>query len=535
MNARGILIAAILLLSPGLRPAMGQAYSAPLDDKARYERSLELKVEEVLLKMIGPGQAKVVVEATMDFTRTEKVDMTTHPDAGMDKGVMFKWDGNSAENQISADYLLPGFPNMVTSGGRPETTTYQKQMLFPSTFLKKLLVTVILNKDLADADAQSVRSVVSEVLALDQKRGDDLVIIKAPFASFWRTIWYTPEAIGLILKYGILAIMGIIALIVVAVGFLKLAGAMSTMAKVQQHHQITMETGKDMSLPDLDSEVRAAGGGAAGSGERKEDEPPSSGSGDQEKVMFNVRLDQVMFLVHLMGNEDPANIALVVTHLALNVRSEFLRQLPPEVASDVLSHMAKVRFVEPEVVNTIKEELERRLVGTEGGVQQVIEIIQKVNLRAKKDMLEKLAVKDPETARLVKRKVLLPEDIGRLSERDMSLLVSDFKIEALASALWELPQSLKDAIQKQMAAKTWQMVEQTMKYGAPSREGSEKAVEELVELALKLIKDGRISNPLDSDPAMLPEPEAAVAEAGPPPPPAAPEPPASVSLPGGQE
>jgi hypothetical protein len=371
---------------------------------------------------------------------------------------------------------------------------------------------------------------VSEVLALDQKRGDDLIIIRAPFAPFWRTIWYTPEAMGMIFKYGILALMGIIALIVVAVGFLKLAGAMNSMAKSQQSHQITMDVGKELAggMPGSSGgggDLRLGMSGEILTGEKKESESGEAG-GEQEKVVFNVRPDQVIFLVHLMSNEDPANVALVANHLQPEVRSEFLRRLPAEVSSDVLSNMAKVRFVEPDIVNTIKEELERRLSGTVGGVQQVIEVIDKVNLRAKMDILEKLSKKDPETAGLVRKKVLLPEDICRLSERDMSLLVSDFKIETLASALWELPQTLKDNIRKQMAVKTWQMVEQTMKYGAPSRESSEQAVEELVTLALKLIKEGRITSPLEGLPLTLAEPVSApvsAAAAPPPPPPASAE------------
>jgi len=42
-----------------------------------------------------------------------------------------------------------------------------------------------------------------------------------------------------------------------------------------------------------------------------------------------------------------------------------------------------------------------------------------------------------------------------------------------------------------------------MKYGAPSRESSERAVEEIVNFVMKLIADGRIVNPLESDRAML--------------------------------
>ncbi|MFA7008860.1 MAG: FliG C-terminal domain-containing protein [Elusimicrobiales bacterium] len=488
------------------------AQTLPLDDKARYERSLETKVEEVLFRLLGPNQAKVVVEAGMDFTRTEKVDMTSQAAAGAAKDSMFKWDGSSTEHQIVADYLLPGFPNMGALGdGKPENTTYQKQMLFPASFIKKLAVTVILNKNLPDSEAQAVRNVVTEILSMDAKRGDELIIIKTPFAPFWRTIWYTPEAMGMVFKYGILTVMGIIAMVVVAIGFLKLAGAMNTMAKAQQSHQITMDMGKGLSgLPGLPG-LPGGGGGPIEllSAEKKEKEAGGGGAGAEgEKVVFNVRPDQVVFLVNMMANEDPANVALVAAHLPPEVRGEFLRRLSPDAASEVIFHMAKVRFVEPEVVGTIKDELERRLSGALGGVQQVVEVLEKVNLRAKREMLEKLSEKDPETARAVRSRVFLPEDLGRLSEKDLSVVISSFKIESLASAIWEFPQELKDAIRRQMAEKTWQMVEQTMKYGAPSRESSEKAVEELVGTALSLMKEGRVANPLESEVVMLSGPAA---------------------------
>ncbi|HBB66192.1 MAG: hypothetical protein A2X28_05755 [Elusimicrobia bacterium GWA2_56_46] len=493
----------------------------PLDDKARYERSLEIKVEEVLVRLLGPNQAKVVVAADMDFTRTEKVDTTSQAAARAVKEGMFKWD-NSAEKQASSEYLLPGFPSLEEAKAKPENTSYQKQMLYPASFIKKLVVTVILNKELPDAEAQSVRSVVSEILTLDQKRGDELVIIKTPFAPFWRTIWYSPEAMNLVFKYGILTIMGIVAMVVVSIGFLKLAGAMNTMAKAQQSHQITMDMGKGLS-----GMAGLPGGGGLGSGsleitklEKKEEEGGVKEESELEKVVFNVRPDQVVFLVSLMNNEDPANVALVAAHLAPDVRSEFLRMLSPEAASDVISHMAKVRFVEPDTINTIKDELERRLSGALGGVQQVIEVLGRVNLRAKREMLEKLAQKDPETAGVVRSKIFLPEDLEKLSERDISVLTGSFKIETLALALWELPQSTKEMVKKQMADKTWQMVEQTMKYGAPSKESSEKAVEELVDAALALMKDDRISNPLLKEPVAaarpgVPGPEAFTLAAAP--------------------
>ena len=99
-------------------------------------------------------------------------------------------------------------------------------------------------------------------------------------------------------------------------------------------------------------------------------------------------------------------------------------------------------------------------------------------------------------------------------------------------ALWDFDSAFKAKLKAQLTDKTWMMLEQTMKYGVPSQDKIERAVEAVVSSALKLIKDGRVVNPLQAKPAAapgaqpaLPGPEGAavpVAPGAPQPPPAAP-------------
>lgn len=453
------------------------AQSLPFEDKAKYEKSLEEKVDGVLVKILGPNQAKVIVETTMDFSRTEKLEVNSKVTP----------DGDTAFK----DYLVPGFPAFGSAG--TENKSYSKEMLYPSVFVKKMTVSVILNRALADQDAANIRAVVTEILMLDDKRGDKLSVIKAPFAPIWRTIWYTPEAISMVLKYVMLAVMGIIAIIVVAVGFLKLAGAMSTMAKVQQSHQITMDLGKSAATAGLEpgAPAPAAPSGAA-QGDTGEPLPEAEG----RKLVFNVRLEQVDFLVNMMGSEDPANVALVAGHLPQEVRREFLKKLPPEFASDVIMNLSKIRFVEPEIIGTLKDELERRLSGAVGGIAGALSAIESVNLRAKRAMLAQLEQKHPGLAAEVRKHILMPDDLALLAEKDLSLMVGAIKIDEWAPALFELPETVRQKIKAQMAEKTWQMIEQSMSYGTPSAEKMEDAVERIMLKAAELMKEGRIANPL---------------------------------------
>jgi len=485
----------LVLAAPAvLRPEPLAAQSMPFEDKARYERTLEQKADEVLVRLLGPNQAKVVVETVMDFNRTEKFEY-----APKDKEDQFKW--RAAGDAQSGDYLLPGFPVAASSGGE-EKRSYSRQMLYPSAFIKRMSVSIILNRDLPEADAENVRKVVSEILMLDVKRGDQLTVLKAPFAPLWRTIWYTPETVSLVLKYVMLGVMGIISIVVVAIGFLKLAGAMSTMAKVQQSHQITMDLGKGAGPGGAD--LPALGlGSHADMARPARDKTEDAGQPENGDVVFNVRPAQVPFLVNMMVNEDPANVALVAGHLPPDVRGEFFRKLPSSFASDVIISMSKIRFIEPDVINTLKDELERRLSGTVGGLDVALSALEGVNLSARRGMLGELQKKQPELAAEVRKHILLPDDIALFSDRDLSLMVAAVKVEEWACALFDLPDAVRQKVKGQMAEKTWLMVEQSMSYGTPSPGKTEEAMENIMLAAAGLIKEGKIAWPPDPERLLL--------------------------------
>jgi len=189
----------------------------PFYNKAKYEKMLEQKVDKVLVRILGPNQAQVLIDATLDFTRTEKFKLNQNAPLPKEKD-MFKWK-NAGGEKIKSDYLLPGFPSFNLTTG--ENKSYDKEFLYPSSFVKKLDVTVMINEKVADKELANLRIVVARVLMIDANRGDSLSIIKASFAPFWQTIWYTPDTISMVLKYVVLTFMGIIAMIVVAIGFFK--------------------------------------------------------------------------------------------------------------------------------------------------------------------------------------------------------------------------------------------------------------------------------------------------------------------------
>ena len=469
------------------------AQTLPFYNKAKYEKMLEQKVDKVLVRILGPNQAQVLIDATLDFTRTEKFKLNQNAPLPKEKD-MFKWK-NAGGEKIKSDYLLPGFPSFNLTTG--ENKSYDKEFLYPSSFVKKLDVTVMINEKVADKELANLRIVVARVLMIDANRGDSFSIIKASFAPFWQTIWYTPDTISMVLKYVVLTFMGIIAMIVVAIGFLKLAGAMSSMAKVQQNHQITMEMGKgDTSVEGVGSDFIALPNTKEKYGEYSNELEFQGHDESNQRVIINVRHDQVSFLVNMMIKEDPANVALILMHLQPSIKSEFLKNLSPKFVSEIMASMSKVRFIEPDTILTLKEEIEKRISGAVGGVSKIIETLNGVDLKRKKEVLEELNKSNSDIAVQVKKKVLLIEDLLLFTDKDLSLIISKIKSEDWASAMWDILEPLKKRIRGQMADKTWQMIEQSMSYGSPSPERIDQSMEKIMTTIVKLIQEGLIVNPL---------------------------------------
>lgn len=464
--------------------AKAQSQGLPIDDKAKFERALEEKAESVLLRILGPNRFRVVVDATLDFTRIEKFEVKAGAAlGGEEKNALFLWQNIGA--QSGSQELLPGIPSPETAPGFG-AKSYEKQNSFPASFIKHLKVTVVLDRTVSkEMDDDLIKS-VKELLNLQEER-DDLTITRAPFAPPWKTIWHTQESVSLLFKYAVVSLMTLITLVVVAACFLKLASAMDSVAQAQAH-QLQMDFGQ--------GKEGGEGGGAEGGKKKEGEEDEEEAEGGTQKVVFNIRPDQVETLAELLRGQDAENVALVTAHLSSDVKKLFLSQLPPSTYSQVLLHLSRIRFVEQEVVSAVKEELERRMDSAVGGRSNLLELIDTSDLRSKRELLSMLEATDPDLYAAARERILLFEDLSDLEEKDWSLVLSVVTLEEWAFALYEAPELLVEALRGQMLPKTWAILAQMMQVGRPSEVAVMKTHDRIVKAVVKLIADGRITNPV---------------------------------------
>jgi flagellar motor switch protein FliG len=459
-----------------------------LSNKAQYENFLANKVENAITKILGPSQVKVLVDITMDYSKIEKVE--------------YEKINKVKENFIAAkeagdisgkDYLMPGFeiPKVESSANEPRS--YTKQLIIPSNLIKKIKVNLIVNEKLDESIVKNITSMTREILNLDEKRGDEIVVLKSFFAPMWKTIWYDPSSLNFIMKYIIISIVGIISLLIVAMGFLKLASAMNTMAKVQQTHQITMEVGGgglqgpagiglDITRPLLESKEKAV----------SEQTPEESSL--SEKIYFDIKPYQIDALVNLMIKEDPSNVAIIVDHLRDDIKAEFLKRLPEGFASDIILSLAQMRFVDRDTIMQIKEELETRLSGAVGGVNTALKLIENLSWIEKSRYLKNIESKRPEIYREIRRHFVLLEDLKYLDDKDMSILISQTSIDDWANVFGIIDDEFKERLKGEFSQTALKIIEEKSK-DVITNEKIEKSISNIMTVVDNLIKEGRIKKP----------------------------------------
>jgi flagellar motor switch protein FliG len=473
------------------------AQTIPLESKAQFERALEQRAESVLLPILGPARSRVVVDATLDFTRIERFEVVGG--AGKeDQGALFLWQ-NVGQEAIGQSELLPGIPEPSPVPGFGGSKSYERQNSFPTEFVKRLSVTVVLDKKVSVELGDELNSILSDVLGIRPDRGDTLSVMRAEFAPAWKTIWYRPDAVSLLFKYGVIALMTLITLIVVAVCFLKLAEAMDSMAQAQGN-QLSMDFGE-----------KEGEGGEGGEEEKKDGEAEVIEEEPTNAIYFDIKPSQVETLWEVLHRQEPENIALVVAHLRPEVKEPFLDRLPTKLYSSVVISLGKVKFIEPDVVQTVKEELERRLESAVGGRRQLFTMLDKADMRTKRELLTMLEAQDPELAATVRPQVLLFEDVRWLEPREWSMLLGQVKLDDWAAASFNADPLVRDAVKNQMAAKTWAILEQMTAASKPGASAVDKAQESVIEQLEKLISDGKVENPVSKRKALEPEPIAVAA------------------------
>jgi flagellar motor switch protein FliG len=159
-------------------------------------------------------------------------------------------------------------------------------------------------------------------------------------------------------------------------------------------------------------------------------------------------------LLSYVQYEHPQTIALVLAHIPSALASSILSGLAPEVQSDVAHRIAIMDRTSPDVIRQVELALQRKLstvlqpdeLSTVGGLQPLVDIINRADRTTERLILEALEARNPEIAEEIRRRMFMFEDIVNLDDRSIQLVLRQVEPSDLATALKGVADAVRDKV-----------------------------------------------------------------------------------------
>jgi len=202
----------------------------------------------------------------------------------------------------------------------------------------------------------------------------------------------------------------------------------------------------------------------------------------------------------VIQGEHPQTIALILAYLSPEQAASVLSGLPPELQVDVARRLATMDRTSPDVIREVERVLERKLstfVSQDftmvGGIDALVEILNRSDRGTEKNILEALEEQDPELAEEVKRKLFVFEDVVLLDDRALQRVLREVDMKDLALALKGASEEVREKFFKNMSKRAAQMLKEDMEYMGPVRvRDVEDAQQRIVNIIRQLEEAGEI-------------------------------------------
>ncbi|GMA99766.1 flagellar motor switch protein FliG [Pelosinus sp. IPA-1] len=205
-------------------------------------------------------------------------------------------------------------------------------------------------------------------------------------------------------------------------------------------------------------------------------------------------------LLNFIQNEHPQTIALIMSYLQPEQSGSILSSLPPERQVDVAKRIATMDRTSPDVLKDVERILERKLSSmasqdftSAGGVDSIVEILNRVDRSTERTIMENLEVQNPELAEEIKRRMFVFEDIVLLDDRSLQLVLREIESKDLALALKASSAEVSNKVYKNMSKRAADMLREEIEFMGPVRiRDVEEAQQKIVNVIRRLEDSGEI-------------------------------------------
>ncbi len=206
-------------------------------------------------------------------------------------------------------------------------------------------------------------------------------------------------------------------------------------------------------------------------------------------------------VLSFIENEHPQTITLVLAHMPPERAAMVLSGLPEDRQRTVAHRLAVMDRTSPDVIEQVEQVLERRLSSvlqpTEmtavGGVQSLVDILNRSDRGTERLILETLEQNDPELADEIRQRMFVFEDITQLDDRSVQLVLRQVDTKDLALALKGVRADVRQLILRNMSERASQnLVEEIDMLGPVRLKSVEEAQGGIVRVIRSLEESGQL-------------------------------------------
>jgi len=213
-------------------------------------------------------------------------------------------------------------------------------------------------------------------------------------------------------------------------------------------------------------------------------------------------------ILSFVTGEHPQTIALVLAHLRPQQASAAMTGLATDLQADVAHRIATMERTSPDVIAVVAETIQRKAstvltpqaVSVVGGVQPLVEIINRADPSTGKNLLEELAKRDPALAELVRAQMFTFDDILTLQDRAMQLVLREVEAATLAVALKGVRDEVRDKVLTNVSERAREnLVDEIEMLGQVRLSAAEEGRAAVVQVIRRLEESGTIQIQRESD------------------------------------
>ena len=285
----------------------------------------------------------------------------------------------------------------------------------------------------------------------------------------------------------------------------KLSRVMASMRRVNRIHaeavleNFTSNNDTDMDLggsPDYLRNVLSNSVGAEKAGnilERIVDD-------GEPKGLESLHLMEAREVTEMIRNEHPQIIAIVMARLEQEQAAEVLSQLPPGLATDVVTRIARLEEVPQSALEELDDIVEQQFsrssnfkAATIGGTRTAAEILNLVDSRFENEIMEALEKEDSALSQEIQDKMFVFENLMEVDDRGIQALVREITGDTLVLALKGADTAMRDKIFRNMSKRAAEIMESDLEAKGPVRLSEvEEAQKEIVYTARRLADEGSL-------------------------------------------